>query len=311
MTRRDILIGSVGTALGLSGCQSVSRSVIPATAKQIEGVSRRALREGEPPTDRTIGSDVPKLEIEDIREISRFPALYEYVQSMKKIPSGKYRKGFRHGQREAAPWVEVESFKLGKTPVTWEIWKEYCEAESVRKPEEPFWARDNHPVVNISYSDLVGTNGGGGFCGWVSRLSGLTVTLPTSIQFEYASRGGIDGLDYPWGNEFDASKLWCAAKEGEVVGTGAVDRTDWIFQNGYGLTDMVGNVWQWCADYHRYSDWYIKNVTSNVEQNYERRMMSGSWVYGAKQPEWYTCNVINSHEPDYRSVDVSFRLAAA
>jgi formylglycine-generating enzyme required for sulfatase activity len=310
MTRRDILVGGIGTALGLSGCQAVTSSMSGATAKGLQSVSRDALREGESRSQQQSEPQVPRLEIENVREIARFPALFAYVQSMKDIPGGRFRKGFYHGQSQAAPWVEVNAFRMGKTPITWEIWKEYCDAESVGLPKEPFWASDNHPVVNVSYDDLVGTNGRVGFCGWVSRLSGLNVTLPTSIQFEYASRGGVDGLDYPWGNQFDTSKLWCAAKEGEIVGTGAVDRKDRIFQNGYGLTDMVGNVWQWCLDYHRYSDEFIKNVTSNVKQNYERRLMSGSWVYGADQPEVYTCNVISSYEPDYRSVDVGFRLVA-
>ncbi len=60
-------------------------------------------------------------------------------------------------------------------------------------------------------------------------------------------------MNYPWGNTFYRSKLWCSSYQaGDMEKTGAVDRTNRIDRNGYGLSDMVGNVWEWCVDYTNY-----------------------------------------------------------
>jgi formylglycine-generating enzyme required for sulfatase activity len=241
MTRRDILIASVGTALGLSGCKAVSRSVVPATIKTIEKNGFSGSSDSVTVKSAAEGYELARQR--RLSSLSSYPALKAYLQELRDIPAGSFRYEFFHGQPQAAPIVDVPAFRMGSTPVTWAIWKEYCKAEGVSLPKEPDWGRlDNHPVLYVSYDDIVGTNGGGGFCGWASRLAGFDVALPTDVQYEYASRGGRDGYDYPWGNEFDTSNLWCAARQ-----TAAVDRTDRIYRNGYGLTDMAGNGWEWCS----------------------------------------------------------------
>jgi formylglycine-generating enzyme required for sulfatase activity len=246
MTRRDILVGGIGTALGLSGCKAASRSLVPAIVKQAEKSVQNSTNNSSGGTNRTGQSDSSVQQ-----EIDRYPALKRYVQGMRNIPAGSYRYRFYKGQSEAAPRLDVSAFRMASTPVTWAIWKEYCEAEGVSMPQEPKWGYlDNHPVVNISYDNIVGTNGGGGFCGWASRLAGFDVGLPTDVQYEYASRGGRDGYDFPWGNEFDSSYLWCSTETYHLEQTAAVDRTNRIYVDGYGLTDMIGNVIEWCTVYY-------------------------------------------------------------
>lgn len=201
---------------------------------------------------------------------------------------------------------------MGATPVTWGMWKEYCKAERVRMPTKPEWGYlDNHPVVNVSWNDIVYP---GGFCEWASSKSGYRLILPTSDQFEFGARGGKIGLNYPWGNKFDRSKLWCSNAVKEVTGdqlfdllkkrirdrnvsdkatlkqmrtfrsfsagsintgrSGAVDRTDRIYRNGYGLTDMSGNVWQICADRFAGSHSTVVTKPSNETVNGDRRFDS-------------------------------------
>ena len=169
----------------------------------------------------------------------------------------------------------MSSFRMGATPVTWGMWKEYCKANSVRMPGAPEWGwSDNHPVVAVSWSDIKDP---GGFCEWVSGVAGFKLTLPTQAQWEYAARGGKDGLEYPWGNDFDRSKLWCAETIGKGVGTAAVDRTDRIYRNGYGLTDMVGNVDQWCADYYDPDYRPAGKDPVDTRQSEYRCIRGGSW----------------------------------
>ena len=251
MTRRGILVGGIGTVLGISGCQAVTKSVVVGSTKaaldstsKFEQQSRDSVAEA-----KKNGFNLEPLDERPKDSLLNFPALQAYVKGLKDIPAGSFRYGFFHGQSEAAPRVDVSAFRMGATPVTWAVWKEYCRAESVSLPEEPFWGRiDNHPVVNVSYDDIVGTNGGGGFCGWASRVSGINLRLPTGVEYEYACRGGKDGFQYPWGDTFDTSYLYCRINENWItaIKTAAVDRTERIYVNGYGLTDMVGNIAEWC-----------------------------------------------------------------
>ena len=223
-----------------------------------------------------------------LSSLSSYPALQAYIKELRNIPAGTFRYGFFHGQHQAAPIVDVPAFRMGSTPVTWAIWKEYCEAEGVSLPQEPEWGRlDNHPVVYVSYENIVGTSGSGGFCGWASRLAGFDVALPTDVQYEYGSRGGRDGYDYPWGNEFDSSKFWYGAKR-----TAEVDRPYRNYRNGYGLTDMAGNVKQWCSnDYER-----------------GKEVRGGSWYH--IYPDFFRCAYRDWGNRDGRSDQNGFRLSA-
>ena len=196
---------------------------------------------------------------------------------------------------------------MGATPVTWGIWKEYCKAESVRMPEKPSWGYlDNHPVVNLSWEDIMNP---GGFSEWASGVAGFKLTVPTDAQWEYAARGGKDGLEYSWGNDFDTSKLWCSKELGDAGKTAAVDRKYRIYRNGYGLTDMVGNVYQWCSDY-----WSIDYRPSGKDpvgtKKSEYRCVRG-YAWGYSDPYGFRCAYRSGNSPDNRNNNLfGFRLSA-
>lgn len=200
---------------------------------------------------------------------------------------------------------------MGATPVTWGMWKEYLETialpgKGIHLPEDPGWGYpDDHPVVNVLWNDIMYP---GGFCEWASRVAGFELTLPTDAQWEYAARGGKDGLEYPWGNTFDKSKLWCSENFGDANKTAAVDRTNRIYRNGYGLTDMVGNVWQWCADY--YNDPYRPAGKDPVdtEESDSRCVRGGSWNFS--YPDDFRCADRDWFDPGSRCINVGFRLSA-
>ena len=185
----------------------------------------------------------------------------------------------------------MSHFRMGATPVTWGIWKEYRQSCSVpgkgiKLPDDPGWGYpDDHPVVNVSWEDIMGL---GGFCEWATKLAGFTLILPTEAQWEYAARGGTDGLDYPWGNQFDINRLWC-----DEHMTAEVDRSERIHRNGYGLTDMAGNVLHWCADY--FTDEYRPHT-------YVR---GTSWVYC---PPTFRCAYRDQFVTDFGLNFIGFRL---
>ena len=113
-------------------------------------------------------------------------------------------------------------------------------------PGSSIAGKDNHPVVHVAYEDALA------YARWRGR------SLPTEAQWEFAARGGRDGED-DWSSAFDAdgkpiANTWQGifpvlnTKDDGYAGTAPVG----CFKpNGYGLYDMIGNVWEWTSDWYR------------------------------------------------------------
>ena len=242
-----------------------------------------------------------------MNELSKYPHLNRYVSNLKSIPGGKYRLGASPVGKKSGIPITMSPFRMGATPVTWGVYKEYCNAGKVRMPEKPEWGYlDNHPVVNVSWNDIMDP---GSFCEWASGVAGFKLTLPTIAQWEYAARGGKDSMDYPWGNDFDMSKLWCSSKDdGDAGKTAAVDRMNRIYRNGYALTDMVGNVWQWCADYYNQGYRPTGNDPVDTKKSNTRCLRGGSWFY--YNPVFCQCASRSGDNRDFGNDEDGFRLSA-
>ena len=280
-------------------------------------------------------------------DLSKFPHLEQYIQNLKSIPRGKVEGNIASGDY----WGFImDAFRMGATPVTWGLWKEYVNESGLRSRdsenrvplEDPGWGfPDNHPVVNVSWNDIMNP---GCFADWVSTLAGFRLTLPTDAQWVYAKHGGTDSF-FPWGRAFDLSKTWGSNKSNIVTTpqylldypwkyltkdlfgpskTAAVDRTNRIFTNGYGLVDMCGNVSEWCYDLddsYRTVSWeygtdysnhhYIitgldEGCTRTVFVKEFRSVRSMSWDDDVS----FDGGTLMSRPPDLRSSRLGFRLAA-
>jgi sulfatase modifying factor 1 len=106
--------------------------------------------------------------------------------------------------------------------------------------------KPDHPVVHVAWADVAA------YAAWAGKA------IPTEAEWELAARGGLDGAEFAWGNEFNPGGEWMANTwQGEfpIQNTGAdgYDGTSpvGVFPaNGYGLYDMIGNVWEWTSDWY-------------------------------------------------------------
>jgi len=110
---------------------------------------------------------------------------------------------------------------------------------------------DEYPMVYVSWDDAVA------YCEWSNKR------LPTEAEWEYAARGGLKGKRYPWGDHADVAR-----DNANYNGVGNKDKWDRCSpvgsfeSNGYGLYDMAGNVYEWCADWYR-ENYYSSSTTKN------------------------------------------------
>jgi formylglycine-generating enzyme required for sulfatase activity len=276
----------------------------------------------------------------------KYPRLADYVESLCVIPAGEFQRGStKYTVEQPVHKVSLSSFGLGATPVTVALWKEYSVAKlsGVMPPEtnpvgfdgaKKFnvgWKDVDHPIVNISWDDCRK------FSVWASEVSGVALDLPSEAQWEYACRGGVSSLEFPWGGATDdvsvrnflTTNVWCSdAKVGDRGGTGSVNRTNRIWRNHpWGLVDMVGNVWEWCIDYYD-PEWYgrpqatvvdVVNRTSAPTQTFtftdgtkidaaSRCVRGGSWLNS--YPEYFRCAYRNKLNPDFGYNLCGIRLSA-
>jgi len=110
--------------------------------------------------------------------------------------------------------------------------------------------RMEHPVVHVSWFDAVA------YASWLGK------ELPSEACWEYAARGGLDGALFSWGDELNPdgkylSNTWQGvfpARNTEDDGWYGTCPADHFPENGYGLHNMTGNVWEWCADWFGFAD---------------------------------------------------------
>ncbi|MEX2298380.1 MAG: formylglycine-generating enzyme family protein [Dongiaceae bacterium] len=129
-------------------------------------------------------------------------------------------------------------------------WWGYVAGADWRSPEGPgssLSGRAREPVVQIAYEDAEA------YAEWAGK------ELPTEAEWEFAARGGIDGAEFVWGNEFTpGGKSMANTWQGEFPWQNLVsDGYEGLAPvgsfppNGYGLYDMAGNVWQWTTDWYQ------------------------------------------------------------
>jgi len=131
----------------------------------------------------------------------------------------------------------------------WGEWWTYLKGADWRHPFGPrssIHGLDNHPVVHVAYCDALA------YAHWAGK------DLPTEAEWEFAARGGLDGAEFAWGDELTPggqhmANTWQGHFPRENLAEDGFERTSPVTAfppNGYGLRDMIGNVWEWTTDYY-------------------------------------------------------------
>lgn len=209
--------------------------------------------------------------------------------------------------------VRLDAFWLDRTEVSNAqyamcIKEDACDASTIVNGD--FENEDKYPAVNVSWQDA------SNYCNWIGGR------LPTEAEWEYAARGS-NSLIYPWGNDFDGTKLnYCDSDcpldwrdTGQADGfatTAPVASYSPAGDSWVGAADMAGNVWEWVADW--YGSHYYQTITAPVENpigpesSKWKVLRGGSWR--SNQRYMRAANRINGL-PDARANDVGFRCVMA
>ena len=130
----------------------------------------------------------------------------------------------------------------------WGQWWQFLKGADWRHPYGPGSDRhglDDHPVVHVAFTDALA------YAKWLGK------DLPTEAEWEFAARGGLDGAEFGWGDEFapggkQMANTWQGAFPHQNLKTDGYERTSPVTAfppNGYGVHDMMGNTWEWTNDW--------------------------------------------------------------
>jgi len=208
------------------------------------------------------------------------------------IPGGKFLMGTPGNENESPQHeVTVSPFVLGKYPVT------QAQYRAIMGDNPSNFQGDNLPVENVSWDQAVQ------FCQKLSTQTGLEFRLPSEAEWEYACRAGSK-TSYCFGEDSNQLKEYAWYYDNSNNQTHPVGGKN---PNAWGLYDMHGNVWEWCAD-----DWHDNyNGAPNdggiwLSNSNNKVLRGGSWYYNADDCR---CAYRLSSARDLRNLSRGFRVA--
>jgi formylglycine-generating enzyme required for sulfatase activity len=187
---------------------------------------------------------------------------------------------------------------------------------SWKNPNKYLENEENHPVACVSWNDAQE------FVKWLNGKSGASYRLPTEAEWEYAARAGSSGRNY-WGNSKDTACGFAnvadqTKMEGGVTfadthkcsdGYPYVAPVGQFKPNGFGLYDMMGNVWQWTGDWYgeKYYGSSPKNNPTGPSTGSDRVYRGGGWSNVARGVR---AAVRDGFSPGSCGFNLGFRLAS-
>lgn len=222
---------------------------------------------------------------------------------MVELPPGRFRMGAsrlmpdtfedelpRHG-------VTFErGFAIGRAAVSFAEYDGFCRATGRALVRDEDWGRGKRPAIHVSWNDAVA------YCRWLSAELKAEYRLPSEAEWEYAARAD-SSTTYPWGSAWDGTHANGASTVAGTSEPGAYPA------NGFGLFDMIGNVWEWCADawHDTYAGAPVDGAAWVADGDPRLRVMrGGSWD---DHPQALRVTMRGWYQHDGSSLRIGFRLA--
>jgi formylglycine-generating enzyme len=190
------------------------------------------------------------------RQFKQFVNATGHMTTAQLIPDAKDYPGARRemlyaGSLVFSPPAHVTDLR------DWSQWWTFMKGANWRRPYGPnsnIKSLDDHPVVHVTYADALA------YAKWAGK------DLPTEAEWEFAARGGLDGAEFAWGDEFTPggrhmANTWQGAfpfRNSREDGFELTSPVRTYPPNGYGLYDTIGNVWEWT------SDWYVPKHSTDA-----------------------------------------------
>ena len=206
------------------------------------------------------------------------------------LPGGTFAMGNNQGKPNEQPihQVVLKPFYIDIHEVTVSHYATFLEETGHEQPAywQPELDRPDDPVVGITWKDAFA------YATWTGKR------LPTEAEWEYAARGGTLNKIYPWGDEPDRKYANFSSS-----GIAPVKRFE---PNGYGIYDMIGNVWEWCSDWYS-DDYYRVAPRNNPEGPFtgtHKVLRGGTWYSNEGQ-----IRITNRYYslPEIKSFHIGFR----
>jgi len=167
------------------------------------------------------------------------------------IPEGSFLMGSEHGDKDEVPVHEVylDAFYIDRYEVINKHYEHYLKSTGAMPPR--YWGQEtycsgpqypDYPVCGVNWYQA------NDFCHWVGKR------LPTEAEWEKASRGGLEGREYPRGDQAESFPSGDGSHLLLPKGSS--------LPNDYGLYSMVTGVWEWCADWYQ-EDYYKISPAKN------------------------------------------------
>lgn len=189
--------------------------------------------------------------------------------------------------------VTLDSFYIGKYPVTQKQWK------TVMEDNPAFFEGDDYPVESVNWIDVQK------FISKLNELTGKNFRLPTEAEWEYAARGGKRSRGFKYsGSDSLYDVGWFRDNSDKKI----THPIGLLKGNELEIYDISGNVWEWCSDYYS-STYYSESPDQNPQGPFSgtcRVFRGGSWYYDANHSR---ISYRNYRNPESSYDDLGFRLA--